>query len=89
MVDEAGTISDRDGLALKVRFDLTRRQEFSDGIAGMKSADGAIRFENGANAYPMYDSGNRLLLQGGCIQAYVLLITVDAFKVTGPITETG
>jgi hypothetical protein len=87
-------ISNRPGLltegqnVAKVRFDLTQWQDFIDNhIPGLKSASGNIQFERRDEAFSFFNSRGSALLRGGGIEARIILLSIDGFDVTGPITD--
>lgn len=85
--NKAGTLSDGQNVA-KVRFSMTQWQDFIDGtIPGMKSAEGTIQFEDTGKVFYFFNSGGDALLRGGGIEARVLILSLDTFSVTGPVTD--
>jgi hypothetical protein len=63
-------------------------QDFADGIPSLRSAEGSIAFQTQMEGWKMLESPENKTMKGGGIEAEVLIVSMDAFKVTGPVTET-
>jgi hypothetical protein len=85
--NKTGTVS-KGEIVAKVRFSLSQWQEFIDDIPGMRSASGTIEFEKTAEASSFFESIGSATLRGGGIEAQILVLSLDQFRVTGPVTET-
>jgi hypothetical protein len=89
IANQAGTISDRLRLTVKVRFDLIETQDFVDGVPDLEFSYGNLRFsdESEPQVLPLIRCRNHLTLQGGGIQTTIRLNGPTAFTVTSSITE--
>lgn len=85
--NQKGTITDKAGLAVKVRFSLIQTQDFVDGIPTLRNAEGNLEFENRADAWKMTSAPESKTLKGGGIEAQVLVLSEHSFSVTGPIKD--
>ena len=85
--NQAGTLTEGQNIA-KVRFSLTQWQDFIDNqVPGLKSASGSIQFEKTREASSFFNSRGSALLRGGGIEARIILVSMDRFDVTGPVTD--
>lgn len=91
IANEEGILMDSSGSTISVQFDLTETQDFVDGFPDLKFAFGNLRFTEQARLLVslLVLSGNRLVLEGGGIQAEVALNSLNTFTVTSDITEVG
>lgn len=85
--DQEGTLTDKAGKTAKVRFSLVQTEDFIDEVAMLRSASGTLEFESRSEAWAMTESGENKTLKGGGIQAEVLVISIDSFRVTGAIKD--
>jgi hypothetical protein len=85
--NQQGTITDKAGSAVKVRFSLTQTQDFVDGIPTLRSGEGSLDFESRGDAWKMTSTPESKTLAGGGIKAEVLVISEVWFKTTGPIVD--
>jgi hypothetical protein len=80
-----GTLSSESGDSVNVVFSLLQRQKVIDGVPGLRSASGEIRFTDARQAHELWSLGKALHLAGGGIEARIILETTERFVVTGPV----
>lgn len=81
-----GLLTDKSGASLEVRFSLTQWQNYIDDIPSLRSAAGSIEFKDTNQAWSAMN-GELKTLTGGGIQANVYVVTINTFKVTGPVND--
>ena len=82
-----GTLTDRAGIVANVCFSLMQTQDYVDGLPTLRSAQGTLEFEKTSEAWDMFHSPEKKTLKGGGIQAEVLVVSVDSFRVTGALND--
>jgi hypothetical protein len=82
-----GTLTDKAGVTVQVRFSLTQTQDFIDGIPAVRSAEGSLEFKNISDAWAMLRSPETKTLRGGGIQAEVIVETAESFEVIGSVED--
>ena len=90
MRKEHGTLTDSEGVSVRVRFDLVLIQDVTDGSPVPERGHGVVEFE--PEAYPLvkrYASSRApLTLVGGGIRVEISLNSAHDFLVVGPATIT-
>ena len=81
--ETCGTLTDKWGRTVPVKFSLTQWQPFMDEIPDVPCADGELEFLNVADAFDLRDVAEGVTLEGGGIQAEVALLSMRAFRVVG------
>lgn len=79
----SGTLTDRGGRKVPVKFSLTQWSFDMDGIPATRRADGELEFLNLADAFDLRDIDAGVTLEGGGIQAEVEMHSLRAFTVVG------
>jgi hypothetical protein len=88
IIDQPGTvILDGGATSVSVRFSLVQIQKFVDGIPDLRTAHGTITFPDRKTASKLLKLGDAFSLRGAGIEAMILLLSIDEFKVTGFITS--
>jgi len=75
-----GTLTSKAGETREVRFSLTIRQDFADGVPGLREASGRIEFEDGGPGWIPTDGSTQTLVGNG-IKAEIFLTGGDRFEV--------
>jgi hypothetical protein len=73
--------------SVSVRFSLVQIQKFVDGIPSLRTSQGTITFPDEKTASKLLKLRDSFLLRGAGIEAMILLLSMNEFKVTGFITN--
>ena len=89
LANEAGTVSNSEGLNLQVSFDLIELQVLVGGVADRIYCYGCLRFRNRLepSIMSLLRSQSRLTLTGDGIQTDLCLHGLNSFSVMGTIRE--
>jgi len=87
-IDHAkGTVTDRAGQTVFVRFSLRQTQAIINGIPSLRSASGSLEFDDARDAESMFESAPTKTLRDAGIEVEVILDTMRSLIVTGPIKD--
>jgi hypothetical protein len=82
-----GLLMDQSGNTAEMRFDLTETQDFFDEVPGVRKAFGVLKFNDAQRGSNMFLSTGDKILIGSGIQAEVIVVAMDSFRVTGSVAK--
>jgi|ERR1017187_7593241 hypothetical protein len=82
-----GLLMDQSGNTAEMRFDLTETQDFVDDVPGVRKAFGILKFNDSRKGSNMLLSTGDKILIGSGIQAEVIIVAMDSFRVTGSVAK--